>query len=204
MPAGFWHTAADFWQSAPDALRAALDRGVEGGRSFWGTCPMRRLGALLLCLGLITPAFAASDEPPPAEEKSVPWYRWLWLGERSKPSTTKATAAAKENPKTPAKTVAAPVKQPPAPTLADEQRVFLERLKAIDKIRKIANELGDEELLKKTYDLEEQAEAVFMQRIARLSDRGDDRAVLERGRDDRPATADRSAPRRPNTRGDKR
>jgi hypothetical protein len=165
---------------------------------------MRRLGALLLCLGLTTPVFAGTGESPPAEETSVPWYRWLFLGERSKPAAAKPTTTAKENPKTPAKNAAAPVKEPPAPTLADEQRVFLERLKAIDKIRKIANELGDEELLKKTYDLEEQAEAVFMQRSARLSDRGDDRAVLERGRDDRPATADRSAPRRPNTRGDKR
>ena len=161
---------------------------------------MRRLGALLLCLALTTPAFADSGEKPATEEPSIPWYRWLFLGERSKPVAAKPTAVAKENQKTPGKPASTAAKEPPLRTLADEQRVFLERLKAIDKIRKIANEQGDEALLQKTYDLEEQAEAVFKQRTAKLPDRGSDRAVLERGRDDRPATADRSAPRSANTR----
>ena len=148
---------------------------------------MRRLGALLLCLALTTPAFADSGEKPAAEEPSVPWYRWLFLGERSKPAAAKPMAVAKENQKTPANTTSAPGKEPPARTLADEQRVFLERLMAIDKIRKIANEQGDEELLQKTYDLEEKAEAVFKQRT--VADRGSDRRP-ERGRDGLPRTTD--------------
>jgi hypothetical protein len=161
---------------------------------------MRRLGVLLLCLGISATAVAASPDALPAEETSVPWYRWLFLGERSKPAP-KPPAVAKDAPKTAAKNAAVPAKGAAARTLAEEHRVFLERLKAIDKIRKLAHEQGDEVLLKKTYDLEEQAEEVFKQRTAKLPNPADDRAILERGRDDRPATADRSNPRPRNTRG---
>jgi pyruvate/2-oxoglutarate dehydrogenase complex dihydrolipoamide acyltransferase (E2) component len=163
---------------------------------------MRRLGALLLCLGLTAPALAA--DPPPAEVTSVPWYRWLFLGERAKPAPAKPAAAKETVRGGPATPTAAPVRDPAARTLADEHRIFLERLKSIDKIRKIANEQGDEELLKKTYDLEEQAEEVFKQRTAQLKRTESDRASLERGRDDRPATAERPAPRRRTTRGEDR
>jgi hypothetical protein len=161
---------------------------------------MRRLGAIFLCLALTAPAFAGTGDPPAADEPSVPWYRWLFLGERAKPAP-KPAAVAKETQKTPAKTAAVPAKESAARTLAEEQAVFLERLKAIDKIRRLAHEQGDEELLKKTYDLEEQAEQVFKLRTAKLPNAADDRAILERGRDDRAATADRSAPRRRTTRG---
>jgi hypothetical protein len=162
---------------------------------------MRRLGAFILCFGLSAPAFADTGETPPAEETSVPWYRWLFLGERpKKPAPPKPAALAGDTPKNANKTVVPP-KEAAARSLAEEHRVFLERLKAIDKIRKLAHEQGDEELLKKTYDLEEQAEEVFKQRTAKLPNPADDRAILERGRDDRPATADRSNPRHRNTRG---
>jgi hypothetical protein len=161
---------------------------------------MRRLGALILCLGLSATAIAAPPDQPPAEETSVPWYRWLFLGERpKKPAPPKPEALASDTPKNANKTV--PAKEAAARSLAEEHRVFLERLKAIDKIRKLAHEQGDEELLKKTYDLEDQAEEVFKQRTAKLPNPADDRAILERGRDDRPATADRSHPRQRNTRG---
>jgi hypothetical protein len=161
---------------------------------------MRRLGALILCLGISATAVAASPEAPPAEETSVPWYRWLFLGERSKP-VSKPPAVAKDAPKSAPKNAAVPATETAARTLAEEHRVFLERLKAIDKIRKLAHEQGNEELLKKTYDLEDQAEEVFKQRTAKMPNPADDRAILERGRDDRPATADRSNPRQRNTRG---
>jgi len=163
---------------------------------------MRRLGALILCLGLSAPAFAQTGDTPPAEETSVPWYRWLFLGERpKKPAPPKPAAVVKDAPKTQDKSAAVPAKEAAARSLAEEHRVFLERLKAIDKIRKLAHEQGDEDLLKKTYDLEDQAEEVFKQRTAKLPNPADDRAILERGRDDRPATADRSNPRQRNTRG---
>jgi hypothetical protein len=168
---------------------------------------MRRLGAILLCLGLATPVLAAPSATPPtqpAEETSVPWYRWLFLGERSKPAPAKPAVASRDAEKNPAGTGASPAQDPAVRTMSEEHRVFLERLKAIDKIRRIANEQGDEELLKKTYDLEAQAEEVFKQRTARTIADRDDRAILERGRDDRPATASRSAPPRRNTRGDNR
>jgi hypothetical protein len=168
---------------------------------------MRRLGALLLCLGLTTPALADTRTTPPtqaAEETSVPWYRWLFLGERAKPVPAKPAVASSDAEKIASKPAAGPANDPAVRTMAEEHRLFLERLKAIDRIRHIANEQGDEELLKKTYDLEAQAEEVFKQRTAKtLADR-DDRAILERGRDDRPATADRSGPPRRNTRGDRR
>ncbi|HKA06459.1 MAG TPA: hypothetical protein VKD71_04325 [Gemmataceae bacterium] len=163
---------------------------------------MRRLGALILCLGLSTPTFAQTGDQPPAEETSVPWYRWLFLGERpKKPGPPKPAAAASDTPKPAAKPAAVAAKEAAARSFAEEHRVFLERLKAIDRIRSIAHQQGDEELLKKTYDLEEQAELVFKQRTAKLPNPADDRAILERGRDDRPATADRSNPRQRNNRG---
>ena len=163
---------------------------------------MRRLGALILCLGLSTTAFAAPADEPPAEETSVPWYRWLFLGERPKKlAPPKPAAVASDTPTNANKTAAVPAREAAARSLAEEHRVFLERLKAIDKIRKLAHEQGDEELLKKTYDLEDQAEEVFKQRTAKLPNPADDRAILERGRDDRPATADRSNSRQRNSRG---
>jgi hypothetical protein len=157
---------------------------------------MRRLGAILLCLGLTSPVLAGPGETPPADDPpSVPWYRWLFLGERAKPAPPKPAVINKAPANTPTPKEAA------GRTLADEQRIFLERLNAISKIKRIALEQGDEEMLKKAEDLEQQAEEVFKQRTARLPAGGDDRAALERGRDDRPATAARTAPRRPAIRG---
>ena len=107
---------------------------------------MRRLGALILCLGLSTTAIAAPADQPPAEETSVPWYRWLFLGERpKKPAPPKPEAVASDTSKN--ANTAVPAKEAAARSLAEEHRVFLERLKAIDKIRKLAHEQGDEELL---------------------------------------------------------
>jgi hypothetical protein len=165
---------------------------------------MRRLGAICLCLGLTAPALA--NDPPAAEESSVPWYRWLFLGERAKPAPARTPIVSKDKPPAgrPAATTA---KEAAVRSLAEEQRVYLERLKAISKIRQIADELRDEELLKRADDLEVQAEEIFKQRTALLPGAGngrDDRALLERGRDDRPATAERPAPRRRASRGDDR
>jgi hypothetical protein len=151
---------------------------------------MRRLGALCLCLGLAAPALAA--DPPPADETpSVPWYRWLFLGERT--------------PKQPPPKPAPPAARPPAPPkesakdlaakqLDQEQRVYLQRLQAISKIRQVALEQNDEATLKRADELEQQAEDVYKQRTARLMGivEKDDQATLEKGRDTRPATADRS------------
>jgi hypothetical protein len=164
---------------------------------------MRRLGAICLCLGLTAPALAA--DPPPAEEPSVPWYRWLFLGERAKPAPAKPQTVSKDKPPA-AKPAATAAKEAAVRSLAEEQQVYLERLKAISRIRQIANDQRDEELLKRVDDLEAQAEEIFKQRTALLPGAGngrDDRALLERGRDDRPATAERPAPRR-RTRGDDR
>jgi hypothetical protein len=157
---------------------------------------MRRLGAILLCLGLTSPLLAGPGEAPPADDPpSVPWYRWLFLGERAKPVPPKPAVVNKAPANTPLP------KESAGRTLAEEQRVFLERLNAISQIKRVALEQGDEEMLKKAEDLEQQVEEVFKQRTARLPAGGDDRAALERGRDDRPATAARPAPRRPATRG---
>ena len=158
---------------------------------------MRRFGALCLCLGLAAPAFAAE---PSAEDTSVPWYRWLFLGERAKPVPPKPTGASAKD-KAPA---GRPTKEAAARSLADEQRVYLERLKAIDRIKQIAHDQRDEELFRRAAELEAKAEEVYNQKselLSRVSEGRDDRALLERGRDTRPATAERPAPRRRATRG---
>ena len=165
---------------------------------------MRRLGILCLFLGLTAPAFAA-DPPASEETPSVPWYRWLFLGERAKaeppkPEVEKPVAAAR--PKVPVTT--APSKESIVRTMADEQRVYLERLQAITRIRQIALELNDEQLLRRADELEQKAEDNFKMRTAKLPTLDDDRAALERGRDDRPATAARPTQKRRSTRGDDR
>lgn len=143
---------------------------------------MRRLGALLLVFGLAAPAFA---EDPPAEETSVPWYRWLFLGERAKPAP-----AARGT--TPAPTAPPITKEALAKKWADEQKIYLERLSAISQIKRVALEQGDEGMLKKAEELEAQAEELYKLRTAKLPNVDElkaDRAALERGRDTRPATA---------------
>jgi hypothetical protein len=149
---------------------------------------MRRLGALCLCLGLTAPALAA--DPPAAEETpSVPWYRWLFLGERT-PKPTPKKEEAKATPPAPKESP----REVAARQLDQEQRVYLQRLQAISRIRALAAEQNDDAMLKKADDLEKQAEDIFRQRTAGLMTiaEKEDRAALERGKDDRPATADRS------------
>jgi hypothetical protein len=150
---------------------------------------MRRLGAICLAFGLAAPALAA--DPPAAEEStSVPWYRWLFLGERSKPADK--PVAKESTPPRPAS--AASSREAIAKKMADEQKIYLDRLSAIDKIKRIALEQGDEETLKKAEDLEAQAAELYQLRTAKLpsvDELKSDRAALERGRDTRPATAQR-------------
>ena len=151
---------------------------------------MRRLGALCLCLGLAAPALAA--DPPPADETpSIPWYRWLFLGERSKPATPPKPDSPSSRPSAPPKESA---KETASKQLDQEQRVYLQRLQAISRIRQVALEQNDEATLKRADELEQQAEEVYKQRTARLMGivEKEDQATLERGRDNRPATADRS------------
>lgn len=169
-------------------------RGVGTASFFFGgTTPMRRLGAFFLLLCMAVPAIAA-DAPSTEEQPSIPWYRWLFLGERAKPMPPKPVVRQ------------APItREALARMLADERDVYLKRLEAITKIKQIALDRGDEAMLKKADDLERQAEETFAQRTAKLQEmttKDDDRASLERRPDERPATADRST-RRP-TRGNER
>jgi hypothetical protein len=148
---------------------------------------MRRLGALLLVFGLAGPALAA--DPPAEESTSVPWYRWLFLGERSKPVADKPTPAAGGTTPTASPAMS---KETLAKKWADEQKVYVERLQAITKIKQVALEQGDEGMLKKAEELEAQAEELYKLRTAKLpslDEAKNDRAALERGRDNRPATA---------------
>lgn len=152
---------------------------------------MRRLGALCLVFGLAAPAFA--DDPPAEESTSVPWYRWLFLGERSKPTAQRPANAPKDSPPVRASS-AASSKEAIAKKMAEEQKVFFERLQAITRIKQVALEQGDEEMLKKAEELEAQAEELYKLRTAKLpgvDETKSDRAALERGRDSRPATAQR-------------
>jgi hypothetical protein len=165
---------------------------------------MRRLGIMCLFLGLTAPAIAA--EPPSSEETpSIPWYRWLFLGERAKPEQPKPEAekpAVAARPR--AQATAATAKEAAVRTMAEEQKVYFERLQAITRIRQIALERNDEQLMRKADDLEQQAEDNFKMRTAKLPTLDDDRAKLERGRDDGPATAARPTQKRRSTRGDDR
>lgn len=168
---------------------------------------MRRLGALFLSLGLVGPALAA-DPPtpadrPPADEPN--WFRRWFLGERPRADAPPATSPAQARPTNPATppagrptanpVPAAPSREQVARMLAEEQRIYLDRLQAISKIKRVADERGDDDLMRRAEDLEAQAEELFKQRSARLpkpaDDMKDDRAALERGRDGRPATAQR-------------
>jgi hypothetical protein len=152
---------------------------------------MRRLGALILILGLTAPAVAA--DPPAEEQPSIPWYRWLFLGERPKPAPVKPGPAVKAAPTKPSR-------DDITRALAEERKVYLQRLDAVSKLRQVAAERGDEELKQKADDLEKQADEVFQFRTARLQAAGmDDRAALEKGRDAGGASAD--AAKRRNTRG---
>ena len=165
---------------------------------------MRRLGALLLVCGLATPACLAEVTEPASN--SGPWYRRVFLGEREKPVPAKEPAKDRASPDG----RAAPVpssREAAKKQLADETRNYLERLQAITRIRKIATDQGDEALLQKADELEVQAEELFKLRTAmlpKLGEGGDDRAALERGRDERPASAARPAQRRPSMRGNDR
>jgi hypothetical protein len=168
---------------------------------------MRRLGTLCLLFGLAAPALAV-DEPPPAEEPSIPWYRWLFLGERSKPTPPRTEPASAPAPATPAARDRAPAgppsKEAAARTLEQEKAVYIQRLLAITRIRELAVEQNDEPMLQRAEEMEQQATDIYNQRTARLTAKGtapDDRAALERGRDDRPAAAQRPAPRRRTTTG---
>jgi hypothetical protein len=58
--------------------------------------------------------------------------------------------------------------------------------------------------MRKADDLEQQADDNYKLRTAKLPTLDDDRAKLERGRDDGPATAARPTQKRRSTRGDDR
>jgi hypothetical protein len=152
---------------------------------------MRHLGAYILLLGLAVPAVAADAPEPPKEEQSIPWYRWLFLGERAKPTP----------PPAPVVKVAPPSREALMKMLANESDVYVKRLEAISKIKLLADERGDTVMLKKAEEMERQAEEIFQQRATKIREMGldDDRKNLERSTDDRPATAERPV-RRP-TRG---
>ena len=191
MRAFFWHRAATSGIRLQMVCALPSIGGSRAAAYFGGTIPMRRLGIMCLFLGLTAPAIAA-DPPASEETPSIPWYRWLFLGERAKPEAPnpeaeKPTAAAR--PKTPA--ASASTKEAIVRTMADEQKVYFERLQAITRIRQIAHDRNDEQLMRKADDLEQQAEDNFKMRTARLPTLDDDRAKLERGRDDGPATAAR-------------
>jgi type IV secretory pathway VirB10-like protein len=169
-----------------------------------GSVPMRRLGAFLLVLGLASvsmPAANAADPAPEPQMTSVPWYRYVFLGERSKPIPPKPLS--KDEAK-----AAAPkpmTREAVARALQEEQRVYLQRLAAISKIRQIAEDTNDKTMLRKADELERQAEEVYQQRTAKLPGVGplDDRELLESSRDDKAATAEKTQRRRPMP-GDKR
>ena len=163
---------------------------------------MRRLGAYTLLFGLVAlPAFAgsgdnASEKPATAQPQmtSVPWYRYVFLGERTKPIPVK-----------PAKDAPKPLtKDQVVRTLQEEQKVYLQRLSAISRIRQVAVDTGDKEMMKKANDLEKQAEEVYAQRTAALPGVGslDDRDSLEAMPAQKGATADRS--KRKMNKGDER
>ena len=66
--------------------------------------------------------------------------------------------------------------------MAEENKLYTQRLLAISKIRQMADEQGDEAMLKKADELEDQAAKVYADRTAKLSS-AEDKASLERGRD---------------------
>lgn len=154
---------------------------------------MRLTGAFLLLITVAMPVWSA--DPAPSEE--IPWYRRVFLGERSKPTPVKQTSVAKPAP-------LPPTRESIARTFEQEKEVYLQRLAAISKMKEIANSRDDEAMMKKANELEETANALFEERTARLknSTLAADRAALEKKpTEDRPATAERPGQRRRPTTG---
>ena len=146
---------------------------------------MRQNGAILLLLILGMPAIAA--EPTASEE--IPWYRRVFLGERSKPAL-KPVMAAKP---------AAPTREGIARSYEQEKEVYLQRLASISKLRQLADDRNDEAMMKKADELEKNAQELFEQRTAALKSdtMAADRAALEKKpATERPATAERPGARR--------
>lgn len=157
---------------------------------------MRLLGAFLLLATISVSAHAAEPVPASKPSEEIPWYRRVFLGERSKPTPPPPTTAAK----------------PPVPISREsmermfnqEKEVYIQRLAAISKIRQMALDRDDEAMLKKADELEKNAQQLFEDRTARLKNSAmeSDRAALERRpTDERPATAERPSQRRRPTTG---
>lgn len=152
---------------------------------------MRQFGAILLLLTLGMPALAAE----PTASNDIPWYRWLFLGERAKPAP-KSAAPVKP---------AAPTREALARTYEQEKEVYLQRLASISKLRQLADERNDSAMMKKADELEANAQKLFDERTAALKSdsMAADRASLERKpSNDKQATAERpsaGARRRPTT-----
>jgi len=148
---------------------------------------MRQNGAILLLLILGMPAIAA--EPPAPASEEIPWYRRVFLGERSKPAL-KPVMAAKP---------AAPTREGIARSYEQEKEVYLQRLASISKLRQLADDRNDEAMMKKADELEKNAQELFEQRTAALKSdtMAADRAALEKKpATERPATAERPGARR--------
>ncbi|WP_020475593.1 hypothetical protein [Zavarzinella formosa] len=153
---------------------------------------MRLTGAFLMfaCLGMTAvaaePPAATTDTPATTE---IPWYRRVFLGERSKPVPPKPATVAKPAPPLSPEAIEMMLKK--------EQEVYVTRLAAISKLRELANAQNDEAMMSKADQLEKATQELYDQRRTALQDTiAADRAALEAKPDERPATAERPGARR--------
>jgi hypothetical protein len=109
--------------------------------------------ALLLSAGLLHAA-----EPPADESPSPPWYKRMF-GSKPKPADNK--------PETPAADKA-PTRDDVKRSLDQEQKVYLQRLEFCSRLRQIAAQTNDDELLRKADNLEQQATDVYLKRTQTL------------------------------------
>ncbi|MCE9531255.1 MAG: hypothetical protein K8T89_09060 [Planctomycetes bacterium] len=151
---------------------------------------MRRISAIgavaVLLLAEIGSAFAA-DPKPAGETPATPWYKRIFGS--SKPIPTEKSVP-----------VAAPTRQEIARSLEQEQKVYMERLQFCTKLRQIATETNDVELLRKADFLEQSATDVFMKRTSTLPSLLDDVKSSETALDQKkPNTPSGSASTTPKT-----
>jgi hypothetical protein len=133
----------------------------------------RTLRLLMLGLGLIGGASAQAEEAS-IRVKHPNGYRQSifehWRNSQNEGAKPKANSAGPATAATPSPSVATKPdgKEQSTRVVADEQKIYLQRLEACTKLREAAIEKGDDDLMRQADDLEMQATEVYRRKISAL------------------------------------
>jgi hypothetical protein len=120
-------------------------------------------GGLALGLGLCVVGIALGQEP----DAGGNWFTRLFSRSTTAPAAAKKDE--KKDEKREEKAVAAPVPPSPAKTQGQARADLLRRLEVCDKLRQIAADNGDTDLMQKADQLEQRASDAYAQRMNRGS-----------------------------------